>query len=188
MIETTRLDVAGVVAAAVECRRVADRAEAELLVVAVRWADLHTVGPGADGGADGGADNGAAGAAAGFGVGRDLVGAQRLVPLAGAGTPLVAEFAPGELGAALGITSHAAACLVGDSLELRHRLPRLWAAVHAGRLQAWRARKVAQTTVCLSVQAAGFVDAQVAPVAHKVGLSRVLRLVEVAMRRYDPDL
>ncbi|HYO40479.1 MAG TPA: DUF222 domain-containing protein, partial [Nocardioidaceae bacterium] len=184
MIETTGLDVAGVVAAAVECRRVADRAEAELLVVAARWADLHTVGPGADGGAD----NGAAGAAAGFGVGRDLVGAQRLVPLAGAGTPLVAEFAPGELGAALGITSHAAACLVGDSLELRPRLPRLWAAVHAGRLQAWRARKIAQTTVCLSVQAAGFVDAQVAPVAHKVGLSRVLRLVEVAMRRYDPDL
>ena len=59
--------------------------------------------------------------------------------------------------------------------------------VHAGRLQAWRARQVAEQTRTLSRAAAGYVDAQVAPYADKIGLQRLLTLVEVAVRRHDPD-
>ena len=108
------------------------------------------------------------------------------MPLAGTGTPEVAEFAPGELGAALSMTSYAAALLIGDALELRHRLPRLWARVQEGRLQAWRARQIRDHTKCLSREAAAFVDAQLSLVAHKVGLRRVLALVEVAIVASTP--
>ena len=53
-------------------------------------------------------------------------------PIAGPGCPLVAEFCIAELGAVLGISSTAAKKLIGHALELRHRLPRLWAQVHVG--------------------------------------------------------
>jgi len=86
------------------------------------------------------------------------------------------------------MSSHAAGVLVGNALELRHRLPRLWARVMAGRLPAWRAGKIAEHTKTLSADAAGYVDAQLAPVAHRIGLARVLALVAAAMKRLDPDL
>jgi hypothetical protein len=166
------LDPAGTLAAATASRRAADAAEARLLTIAAHWADLHPVltGPGADG-ADG----------------IRVDGMERLMPLAGPGTPPVAEFAPAELAAVLGVSSYAGQELVGDALELRHRLPRLWAAIHAGRLQAWRGRRVAQHTRCLSQAAAAWVDAQVAPFAHKIGHKRLIDLVTAAMIRFDPD-
>lgn len=167
------LDAPAALAFAVDRRRTADRAEAELLAVAAHWADLHAVLPG--------------GAADGI----PLDGMQRLVPLAGDGAPGVAEFAPAELGAALGMTTYAAQRLVGDALELRHRLPRLWARVHdldaPHPLQAWRARRIAEQTTCLSQRAADAVDREVAPVAHKIGIGRTMQLVEAAMIRFDPE-
>ena len=41
MFEVPQLDAHSALDAAVECRRVADRAEAELLSIAAHWADLH---------------------------------------------------------------------------------------------------------------------------------------------------
>ncbi|HYH74083.1 MAG TPA: HNH endonuclease signature motif containing protein, partial [Nocardioides sp.] len=103
--------------------------------------------------------------------------------------PLVAEFCLAELGTVLGISTTAAKKLVGHALELRHRLPRLWAQVHAGRVPAWRARTVAETTIhstpALTVEAAGFVDAQVAAVAGKVGAAQLDRLVAETIKRFD---
>lgn len=163
------LDGDAALARAVDRRRAADAAEAELLAIAAHWADLHAVLPGQD--------------VAGFTV----PGMERLVPLAGAGTPEVAEFAPAELGAALGISTHSAQLLIGDSLELLHRLPRLWARIQTGSLQAWRGRQIAERTRCLSKEAAAWVDAQVAPFAHKIGLGRLTRLVEAALLRFDPE-
>ena len=173
MIESPVVARRAVLNAAVERRRTADRAEADLLALAAHWADLHAVLLGDD--------------AAGVVVPSALPGREQLVPLAGEGTPAVAEFAPAELGAALGVSSYAATALIGDALELRHRLPRLWQRVQDGHLQAWRARKIAAQTRSLSRDAAAFVDAQVAAVAHKIGLQRVLTLVAVAVRRFDPD-
>ena len=166
------LDAPGALAEAVALRQTADRAEAQLLWLAAHWADLHAVLPGQ-----------------GDGVGARVVvpGMERLLRLAGPGTPEVAEFAPAELGAALGMSTFAASCLVGDALELRHRLPRLWGRVLDGTLAAWRARRVADHTKILSAQAAAWVDAQVVPVAHKVGMKRVLDLVAAALMRFDPE-
>jgi hypothetical protein len=170
------LDADGALAEAVRLRRGVDAAQARLLRVAAHWADLHGVLP----------DDTRGGQAAGHRSRTVIGGTERLVPLAGPGAPAVAEFAPAELGAALGMSTHAASVLVGNALELRHRLPRLWARVMAGQLPAWRASKVAEHTTTLCAPAAGFVDAQLAPVAHRVGLGRVLALVEAARKRFDP--
>ncbi|NYE36391.1 hypothetical protein F4692_001495 [Nocardioides cavernae] len=54
---------------------------------------------------------------------------------------------------------------------------------------AWRARSVAETTIhsspALTVEAAAFVDAQVAAVAGRVGPAQLDRLVAEAIQRYD---
>ena len=80
--------------------------------------------------------------------------------------------------------------LIGHALELRHRLPRLWAQVHAGRVPAWRARAVAEATIhsspALTVEAARFVDAQVAAVAGKIGPAQLDRLVAETIKRLRP--
>ncbi|MDQ3616459.1 MAG: hypothetical protein M3393_07535, partial [Actinomycetota bacterium] len=148
------LDAGAAMRFAVRQRRDADAAEARLLAVAAHWPDLHAV----------------------LGDDQDRVpvsGMEALVALAGPGAPEVAEFAPAELAAALGVSTFAGQALVGDALELRHRLPRLWGRVVDGTVQAWRGRKVAERTRGLPAEGAAWVDGQVAPFAHKIGLGRV---------------
>src|SRR6185503_20756814 len=58
--------------------------------------------------------------------------------------------------------------------------------VRAGDLPAWRARRIARATIGLSVEAAGFVDGQVAGFAHRIRPSGVDRLVEEAIVRFMP--
>jgi hypothetical protein len=148
-----------------------NRAAAQQLVLAARWADLHPPESIHD--------------AASFTV----PGCEHEEPIAGEGAPLVAEFCVAELGTTLGITTTAAKKLIGHALELRHRLPRLWAQVHAGQVPAWRARAVADTTIhttpALTREAAGFVDAHVAAVAGRIGSAQLDRLVAETIRRYD---
>jgi hypothetical protein len=148
-----------------------NRAAAQQLVLAARWADLHPPESIHD--------------AASFTV----PGCEHEEPIAGEGAPLVAEFCVAELGTTLGITTTAAKKLIGHALELRHRLPRLWAQVHAGQVPAWRARAVADTTIHshppLTVEAAGFVDSHVAAVAGRIGSAQLDRLVAETIRRYD---
>ena len=149
------------------CRREADAAQANLLVAAVTWAEQHppeSIGLEATWRAGGGAETG--------------------IPLAGEGAPLVAEFCIAELAAALGASTDSGRALIGSALELKYRLPRVWARVRAGDLPAWRARRVAETTMSLSREAAEFVDGQVAGFAHRIGLAALERLVAVAVARF----
>jgi len=182
MIETLVRDGAGGVEdldaaellRAIRARRVdEDRAAADQLVLAARWADLHPPESIHD--------------AASFSM--TSCGRQHEEPIAGEGAPLVAEFCLAELGTTLGISTTAAKKLVGHALELRHRLPRLWAQVQAGRVPTWRARLVAETTIhtspALTREAAGYVDAQVAAVAGKIGPAQLDRLVAEAIKRFD---
>ncbi|MGH3509555.1 MAG: HNH endonuclease signature motif containing protein [Nocardioidaceae bacterium] len=155
-----------------EQRAVAQRAEAEVLVTALDWAHLHPGDP---------SEQAAAAGRAGVG------GLERELPLAGAGTPTVAEFAVAEFAAALAMTTEAGGCLIGDALELAHRLPRLWERVRSGSLPTWRARRVAQATRWLSPEAAAYVDAHAAPFAHRLSPGRVDRLVEAAAARFQPE-
>ena len=95
-----------------------------------------------------------------------------LVPLAGPGAPWVAEFAPVDLAAALGITHDAGRQLIADALELAYRLPRLWTRVLAGEVPVWRARLIARETTDLSVKAALFADRLIAATPRGSGRSR----------------
>src|SRR6476660_2743011 len=137
------LDASAVLDAAVERRRTADQAEADLRALSVHWVDLHPVTPEHP--------------AATFPTQRAGGLASALgpaffdpAPLAGDGTPGVAEYAVEELSAALGLSHLAGLAMVSEAVELRYRLPRLWNLVQSGDLQAWKARQVAKATTMLS--------------------------------------
>jgi hypothetical protein len=104
------LDADGLLSAAEDNERALRAAEARGLEIAAAWAGLHGV-----------LDDPGRSAA--------LPGAERLVRLGGDGTPEVAEFAPAELGAVLGVSPGAAAALVADALDLRHRPTAIWCRV-----------------------------------------------------------
>ena len=159
---------AGVLAAARAARTAELVATADQLRHAAAWAGMHSVDS---------VDEAAA--AAVFG--------ETVIPVAGPGAPLVGEFCVAELAAALGMPTDHGRWLLGEALELRHRLPRLWARVMRHDLPAWRARRIARNTMHLTPEAAGFVDAQVAHVAHRVGPGVIDRLIDEAVARFMPE-
>ena len=59
--------------------------------------------------------------------------------------------------------------------------------MQSGDLEAWRARRIAEATLGLSAEAAAFVDAQVAPFAHRIGIAALERLIAEAIARFMPD-
>ena len=148
-----------------------DRAAADQLDLAARWADLHPPE--------------SIHSAAVFTV----AGCEHEEPIAGEGCPTVAEFCVAELGAVLGMSTVSAKRLIGHALELRHRLPRLWAQVQSGAVAPWRARTVAEATIhttpSLTLEAAGWVDAQVAAVAGRIGPAQLDRLVAETIKRFE---
>ncbi len=146
-------------------------AAAEQLVTAAQWADLHPVPHGAE--------------PAGWGD-VDLHGEGR-VPLAGQGTPEVAEFAPAELAAHLGISHDAGRQLIGDALELRHRLPRLFDLVLGGVVPAWRARQAASLTPPLTPEMVTWVDKMLTCDPGHLTQVRISRIIEETILHYDPD-
>ena len=169
---TTRdSDAVGVLASIRRARAEANAAEARVLAHALEWAHLHVV------------DDLDDAATLVTGNGRDTG-----IPIAGQGAPLVSEFAVWELAAALGLSAESGRHLVAQALELGHRLPKTWARVQDGSLAPWRAKRIADTTLHLSLEAAAFVDVQVAPFAHKTGPGQTQRLVDEAIARFMPEL
>jgi len=148
-------------------RAEADRLETGILVAAAHWADLH-------GDLDHDPD------------GRALPGMEQLVQVGGDGTPQVAEFAPAELGAELAMSPFAARQLIGDALDLRHRLPRLWSRVLAGEVKPWIGRKTAEATRSVSAETAAVVDRRVTRWAHSVSWGRLENMIAAAVIAADP--
>ncbi|NPC98297.1 HNH endonuclease signature motif containing protein [Nocardioides sp. zg-DK7169] len=167
---------AAVLAFAQAQRAAAQAAEVKVLEAALLWAAMHPEESISDG-ASTGSTNGTAG----------LIFAEIAVPLAGEGAPLVAEFAPMELGAALGLSTDSARSLIGDALELAHRLKRTWALVQAGTVPTWKGRRLAQLTRLLPPDGADFVDRQLAAVVGNVGWAAIERLVDHARVTFDPE-
>jgi hypothetical protein len=161
---------ADVLAAARRERTAADAAEARLCQLAVDWAIMHP------------ADSIHAPAThtlRGFGE-TDLA-------LAGEGAPTIAEYSVAEFAAAVGLSTEAGKRHVGEALEIRYRLPRLWDRLASGDLAAWKARLVARETIRLSADAAAYVDRHVAPVAHRLKPTQLDRAVDKAIGRFMPD-
>ncbi len=171
-------------------KRREDDAARELLIGVADWADRHTTGvlmPDLYG-TYSDPDEEAYDAAEAAWMSRfGMPGADTMLELAGAGAPEVSDFAVTELATALGRTRESGRLLVGDAVEAKHRLPRVWQRLVAGQVTAWRVRTLAQATKALSEEAVGFVDAQVAHVVHTAGPLTVNRLVLEASARFDPE-
>jgi hypothetical protein len=164
MAATTDLDTAtAVLAAAREDKMTADAAEVRMFQRAADWAAMHSV---------------------------DSLGPAALwegeLPIAGEGAPLVAEFCVAEFALAVNKSTDAGQRYLGPAVEVRYRLPKIWALVVAGRLPVWRAIKIAESTMSLPMEGAGFVDRHVAPVAAKLSYAQMDRVVEEARVRFDP--
>ncbi|MBA2774429.1 MAG: DUF222 domain-containing protein [Nocardioidaceae bacterium] len=165
-IQLDSLDADRLLTHVVEVRALAQRAEVRTLEVAAAWADLHGVIET---------------------TGVTLPGSERLVQFGGDGTPETCEFCPAELGAEMGMSPEAAAMLIGDALDLRHRLPGLWRRIRAGEVKPWIGRRIAMDTRDLTQQAAAAVDRQVARYAHSLTWGRLLKVVQAAIIEADPD-
>ena len=152
-----------------EARAAATHADAVLLTAAVTWAEQHPPES---------IDEAATWITAAGDTG---------IPIAGEGAPLVSEFCIAEFALAIGRSTDAGRSVVADAVELKYRLPRVWARVQSGDLEAWRARRIAEDTLGLTREAAAFVDAQVAPFAHRIGIAALERLVAEAVARFMPD-
>ncbi len=158
----------------------ADAEEARLLALAVHWVDLHPVTLEHPAAAFPTQRLGGLTAALGPGF-------FDRAPLAGAGTPAVAEYAVEELAAALNLSHGAGLALVSEAVELCYRLPRLWALVQDGRLQAWKARQVARATTQLSTDAVAFVDRHLAVTGRHNRIPVLGPVVHEARLQCDPD-
>ena len=169
MTTTPPRSAADVLAFARDSRVAADRAEADVLLAAVTWAEQHPPESIHD-------------AATWSTRGGDCP-----LPLAGDGAPLVAEFCIAEFAAAIGRSTDSGRIKIAHGLELKYRLPRHWARVRSGTLEPWRACRVAAATLALNMDAAAYVDAQLVAFAHKVGPAQLDRLVEQAIARFMPE-
>src|SRR5258707_6465196 len=110
-------DPAGVLAWSRDRKAVREQADRDVVIGAAAWAALHS--------------------AETLVTEADWIdGRERALPLGGAGCPEVAEYAVPELAAALGMSTDAGRRFLGEVVELRYRLPRLWAALQAGEVAA----------------------------------------------------
>ncbi|GAB3766195.1 hypothetical protein FB382_001928 [Nocardioides ginsengisegetis] len=158
-----------ILTAAERALRAKRAAEAEILCLAVAWADQHpgeTIGQ----------------------FGYTPRGGEQAVRMGGEGTPEVADLCPAELGLSLEIHPIAARHLIADALDLRHRLPSFWTAVvHHLAMPDWVARKVASLTRGLTSLQVAEVDRALADVAATLPPSRLLRTVEAMVLAADNE-
>jgi hypothetical protein len=118
---------------------------------------------------------------------RAIPGDERVSFHGGPGCPGLAEFAPAEYGAVVGMSKGGAAKYLGQALALRYRLPLTWEQVESGRATEWKARQVATACARLTVEAAALVDARVAGIVDSVGGVQLDNIVRAAMWQADPD-
>ena len=137
------------------------RAEADKLALAARFVELHCP------------DHLAA-----FETAREI---------AGDGAPVLPEYAIAEVSAALGTTDFQARILIGNAIEMKHRLPKLWDLVQGLEVPATKVRKICELTRELLIEAVLWVDARLAKYPARIGVARIEQLVETAVARFDPE-
>ena len=88
----------------------------------------------------------------------------------------------------MGVSTQSAMSLMADALDLRHRLPRLWAQGRGpGEVAPWKTRRVAADTRSLPFEGARWVDEQLAARVDGFGLPTIERLVALAAARFAPE-
>ena len=166
------------------------RAEAQRLLLAAHWADIHP--PRRDAPRDRVPESGDD-----PGRGPDVrttplreVGRrgheEAALRLGGEGTPEVAEFAAVELGMLLQATTFVATSLMRDALDLRHRLPETWHVTVTGQVDAWRARAAATATRALTAEQARAVDHRVVEALVGLPPQRARDVIDAVVVAADP--
>ncbi|GAA1763477.1 hypothetical protein GCM10009795_007580 [Nocardioides hankookensis] len=145
---------------------VVNQAEVDKLQLAVQWAIMHPVES--------------------IDTAATVDGTEGELAIAGPGAPLVAEFCVADLALALGMSTDAGRTYLGDALEIRYRLPKIWAVVVAGRVAVWKARRIAQATKPLCVEGAAYVDKHLADQAARCSFAQIDRSVADALRQFEP--
>ncbi len=143
------------------------RAEVDDLELVLHWADLHS--------------------AVQVEVPRPRRrGEPQLVECAGEGTPGVSDLAMSELGIARGVHTLAARAVTADALDLKFRLPHVWALLRDLAAEVWIGRRVAKMTRHLPYEAVGLVDAAVAETMAGHSPARVFEVCEAKIIEADP--
>ncbi|WP_148613432.1 HNH endonuclease [Nocardioides rubriscoriae] len=106
--------------------------------------------------------------------------------LGGVGCPVISEFDTWDLSCVLGQSADSCTTYVGNALELRHRLPRLWQRVLDLQVPVWRAFRITARTQCLPQAGAADVDRALAHCAHTITLGQVDRTIAVALATHNP--
>lgn len=130
------------------------------LLLLQHWADLHSEDPQAQPGAV-----------------PLTKGGDRLIQLGGEGTPKASELCWAELAIALETGAIALRNQAGQALDLRHRLPLLWALMKELRVEPWVGQKIATMTRELSREQVAIVDAAVAEAVEE-SAGRILAIAE----------
>jgi hypothetical protein len=111
----------------------------------------------------------------------------RDLEIAGDGAPTIDEGAVAEFARALGVSTDSGRIYLGDAVELKYRLPRIWQRVMDGEVPVWKARKVAANTRSLPPEAAAYVDKALYFVLRKCSFAEIDRQVDKARAEYDPQ-
>jgi hypothetical protein len=120
-----------------------------------------------------------------------MPGTERFIPAGADGTPEIGEFACAEFAAVQQMGTIAGANRLAGVANLRHRHPRLWALVRAGRVRAWQALEVAKRVgsaeIGLSLEQAQWVDRRTADWVEPLPWGRFLAVLEATIVAADPD-
>ena len=148
--------------------RMARQVEVDKLELLLAWADLHSGDPQAE---------------------PDAVpvrfGGPRLIALGGDATPEVQDLALVEMSIARHESVMATRSALADAFDLRHRLPKVWAGVKAGRCDLWVVRRVARMSRKLDRHQVRIVDDAVAAALDEAP-SRILTIAEAKIVEADP--
>ena len=115
------------------------------------------------------------------------VAVERAEDLEWIGIPAVRWDAPAAFASANGMSTMAGKAMLRDVLVLVHRAPGVWTETLAGRVPAWRARKIAQTLLGQPDDVCAYLDRELAGRAGSVGQVTLDRLVDEAMLRLHAE-
>src|SRR5829696_8582378 len=153
----------------VVCHQAHQAAGCRMLILAAAWADTHPKR-----------------ATQLNEVGKPCPGGDRGRIFGAESNPEASEFCPVEFGALQATSTAAAALLIGDALDLRHRLPLIWRRVMASEISPSKARRVAQATRELSEEAAGLVDRGMVEHLATLPWNRFLLVLSALIIEADP--
>lgn len=167
-MELPNLDATATLAAAETALIQRRETQVHDLRLVLHWADLHSADPQLEPGAT-----------------PIRRGGDRLVGLGGDGTPKVQELCLPELAIARRTHALSTRATMADVLDLRHRLPRVWAQVLELACEPWVASKVARMSRRLDRDQVELVDLAVARAIGGESPGRVLAVAEAKVIEAD---